>query len=522
VSRAALQRFVVHTSDGPLGAVYRGLYRAPERLARRWLPDDVIDVTAIRSVDAPGFLVGVSDIDLLAVIRSSSGEGHVDTAAAIARGNHSLRRLFPFFQHCFSVTEQELRLPAADHWLGVYSPSFRARLPLLPARPTFARLLALQHACRWLFRGGPMPAMFHDRRGGTLVNHQRRSFRILRELAFGLGRAGDTLHDEATFGLWQRRVATSTGLPWTDGAGLAESCGWYTSPEGVLAVWRFALEAARSLDRSVGVPEMSEPGDWPAPAPEWMGSVASVFERLGVRVVAGGSGERETDEEAYLLVEEDRDVTPALFSTIAKTWRACRGEAPAIAGVAPMILTPSLLRWLCAVTPWRSDRLRAAEDASARSIVGTSFPWQQHARLATLFWVCRDFREDIQGTSDEIASIARFSLPRLLIAAVEGHAPTTPERVHARFLECFGGSAWGYGALRDGAYRLEESRAGLAARVRFFAAGLPLAAAAFERLLAAVESLPSAPPLPALKGPTPLLDRLSTVGDAPRSTKLTS
>jgi hypothetical protein len=522
VSRAALQRFVVHTSDGPLGAVYRGLYRAPERLARRWLPEDVVDVTAIRPVDAPGFVVGVSDIDLLAVIRSSSGEGHVATAAAISRGNHALRRMFPFFQHCFSVTEQELQLPAADHGVGVYSPSFRARLPFLPARPTFARLLALQHACRWLFRGGPMPAMFHDRRGGTLVNHQRRSFRILRELAFGLGRAGDTLHDEATFGVWQRRVATSTGLPWADGAGLAESCGWYTSPEGVLAVWRFVLEAARALDRSVGVPETSEPDDRPAPVPAWMGAVAGAFERLGVRVVAGGSGERETDEEAYLIVEEDREVTSALFSTIARTWRACRGQSPAIAGVAPMIVTPSLLRWLCAVTPWRSDRLRAAENASARSIVGTSFPWQQHARLATLFWVCRDFREDIQGTPDEIASIARFSLPRLLITAVEGHAPTTPERVHARFLECFGGSAWGYEALREGAYRLEESRAGLAARVRFFAAGLPLATAAFERLLATVESLPSAPPLPALKGPTPLLDRLGTMCDAPRSTNRTS
>lgn len=456
MSRAALQRFVVRTSGRPLGAVYRGLYRAPEWLARRWLPDDVIDVTAIRSVDAPGFLVGVSDIDLLAVIRSSSGEGHVATAAAIARGNHALRGLFPFFQHCFSVTEQELRLPAADHWLGVYSPSFRARLPFLPARPTFARLFALQHAC----------------------------------------------------------------LPWADGAGLAESCGWYTSPEGVLAVWRFALEAARSLELSVGVPETSEPDDRPALEPAWMGAVASVFERLGVKVVAGGSGEREMDEEAYLIVDEDRDVTSALFSTIAGTWRACRGEAPAIAGVTPMILTPSLLRWLCAVTPWRSARLRAGEGDFARSIAATSFPWQQHARLATLFWVCRDFREDIQGTPDEIASIARFSLPRLLIAAVEGHAPTTPERVHARFLKCFGGNAWGYDALREGAFRLEESRAGLAARVRFFAAGLPLATAAFERLLTAVESLPPAPLLPALKGPTPLLDRLGAVDDAARSTKL--
>ncbi len=521
MSRAALQRFVVRTSGGPLGAVYRGLYRAPEWLARRWLPDDVIDVTAIRPVDAPGFVLGVSDIDLLAVIRSSSGERHVDTAAAIARGNHSLRRMFPFFQHCFSVTEHEIQLPAADHWLGVFSPSFRARLPFLPARPTFARLFALQHACRWLFRGGPMPAMFHDRRRGAFVNQQRRSFRILRELAIGLGLAGDSLYDDATFGVWQRRVATSTGLPWADSAGLAESCGWYAAPEGVLAIWRFALEAARTLDRSVGVPEASGLDERPAPEPAWMGAVAGAFERLGVKVVAGGSGERETDEEAYLIVDEDREITSALFSTIARTWRACRGEAPALTGVAPMILTPSLLRWLCAVTPWRSDRLRAAEGDFARSIAATSFPWQQHARLATLFWVCRDFREDIQGTPDEIASIARFSIPRLLIAAVEGHAPTTPERVHARFLECFGGSAWGYGALRDGAYRLEESRAGLAARVRFFAAGLPLATAAFERLLAAVESLPSAPPLPTLKGPTPLLDRLGTEGDAPRSTTLT-
>lgn len=53
----------------------------------------------------------------------------------------------------------------------------------------------------------------------------------------------------------------------------------------------------------------------------------------------------ETDEEAYLLVEEDRDGTPALFSAIARAWRACRGEALAIAGGTPMILyaiTPPL------------------------------------------------------------------------------------------------------------------------------------------------------------------------------------
>ena len=62
-----------------------------------------------------------------------------------------------------------------------------------------------------------------------------------------------------------------------------------------------------------------------------MGSVASVFERLGVKVVAGGSGERETEEEAYLLVEEDRDVTPL-----------CSRQLPKRGGPAGVRLQPSL------------------------------------------------------------------------------------------------------------------------------------------------------------------------------------
>lgn len=193
VLKRALQQVVMRSSGGPLGAVYRGLYRLPEPLARFCLSDDVVDVSAIRPVDAPGFVLGVSDIDLLAVIRSSSGEGHVATVERIARINHGLRGVFPFFQHCFSVTESELCLPAADHWLGVHSGEFRARLPQLPAREAFARVLSLQHACRWLFRGGPMAALFRSGPRGTLVNHQRRSFRILRELAFGLGLVGLSL-----------------------------------------------------------------------------------------------------------------------------------------------------------------------------------------------------------------------------------------------------------------------------------------------------------------------------------------
>ena len=56
------------------------------------------------------------------------------------------------------------------------------------------------------------------------------------------------------------------------------------------------------------------------------------------------------------------------------------------------------------------------------------------------------------------------------------------------------------------AFGIRRSRSTLLARLRALASvGLVLA-----------------PQLPALKGPTPLLDRLSTVGDAPQSTKLTS
>lgn len=509
VLKPALQRFVLRTASGTLAPVYRGLYRSPARLARLWLPEDVVEVAAIRSVEDPGFVVGLSDIDLLAILRTGSGAEHVASVAAIARLNVRLRRLFPFFQYCFSVSERELQLPAADHWLAVHGAWFRSRLSDSAGRVPFARCLALRHACRWMFREATMAALLRKPRAGTRVNHQRRAFRILRELSYGLGMTDTTPYDEERFSRWQCRVAAATGLPRVDDAAMAEGSAWYASREGGLAIWRFARDVARVFDWSA-----CSPGSFglagTVPAPTWLAPATEAFRSLGVRIVAGGSGERERDEEAYLILDEDADVCSRRVDALARRWEECRQRLPDIAAVSPMLLTPSLLRWLAAVCPWRATVLREGGDAKGRRFGADTWPWERHARLASLFSVCRDFREDLQGTPDEIASIVRFSLPRLLLEATDGDAPASAPLVQASFVERFGADAWGHDVLREASIRLEQDRAGLTERLRLFASGLPLADAAFHRLLATVTAMPPPATLPALSGSTSLLDGLRT------------
>lgn len=507
VLKSALQRLVLRTANGPLSPVYRGLYRAPARLARLWLPEDVVDVAAIRSVEDPGFVVGLSDIDLLAILRSGSGPRHVAAVAAIARLNPRLRRVFPFFQYCFSVTEQELQLPAADHWLAVHGAWFRSRLPDSTGRVPFARCLALRHACRWMFREATMPALLRKPRSSTLVNHQRRAFRILRELSFGLGLVDETPYDEAHFARWQCRVAAATGLPHADAATVAEASAWYASPEGGLAIWRFARDAARAFDWSAGGPASKEPAGI-VPSPSWLAPVADAFRTSGVTVVAGGSGERECDDEAYLLLDEEAEVCSRRVDSLARRWEECRQRVPGIVTVAPMLVTPSLLRWLAAVCPWRAAVLREGRDTHGRRLAAEVWPWERHARLAWLYPVCRDFREDLQGTPDEVASIVRCSLPRVLLEASAGDAPATASLVQSSFVERFGADAWGHDSLRDASIQLEKDRGGLEERLRLFAAAIPLADAAFGRLLATVTAMPPPESLPMLSGSSALLDRL--------------
>ena len=505
--KPALQRVVLRTSAGPLGGFYRELYRAPAWLARRWLPDDVADVSPIRPPDSPGFVVGMSDIDLLAIVRSTQGDVHVSTVAAIAKVNRRLRALFPFFQHCFSVTSRELSLPAADHWLGMHSEAFRMRLPASPGRVPFARCLSLQHACRWFCRGATMPALFGRLPYGTIVNHQRRSYRILRELAYGMDLVGEEIHDEDSFAAWQRGVSAAAGLPLENASNVATSSAWFASAEGALAIWRFMRDAARCWGRSA----MQLPtglGAADVRPPSGVRPVADALRALNVRVVAGASGERETDDEAYLLVDDDAEIESGTVLALARGWQQCRAIIPGVDRVSPLLLTPSLLRWIIAVCPWRAAVLRERRDDDARRFAEESWPWERHARLATMFWACRDFREDVQGTPDEIASLARFTLPRLLLEVTDGEAPAGTAAVHERFVDRFGPKAWGYGALRSASFRLERTVARLDERVRFFAAGLPLADAASERLVAMAHALSAPASLPSLSRSTPLLESL--------------
>jgi len=238
-----LQKWVLVTRKfAAFDYFYRGLYRILTRAVIAAISrfSAIKTVRVIRSARERNFATGLSDIDLIAVLKTENESAYLRAVRFLGAVNLVLPKMAPLYQFCFSLEEEELQLPGVAHWIGVHDRALLSEIGASSPKEFegAGRVVAMRNALRWFFTYYQPNAIISPARRQPLRNERRRYYRILRDLYYGAGLCEyDVYSSEATFLEAQFTWNEQLGIREEKGLSIFEVQSFYLAKDCFKKLW---------------------------------------------------------------------------------------------------------------------------------------------------------------------------------------------------------------------------------------------------------------------------------------------